>query len=555
MSLRERAARDVGRGFGVFAVAFAVLAFVIAMLSQVGLPGSVASVLLATGTLLSFVVIGFATRTMNLQDFQVALRGVPPALNGMATAAAFLASAGFLGLAGAFFAGSGTVFAVVAGWTIGFLVLSVLIAPYLRKSAAVTVADFLAIRFGSALVRLAAVVVTVACTGAFLVAEVAIAGQIAASFLDISAEAALGVAMFVILAGTLLGGMRAVTMTAVAQYIVLTIGILTPVTILSLQHFSFPLPQLSYGFALMEASGSNAAVAGLEPNRYLPLPSLDGFNMAVLAVCLAVGVASMPHIAMRSTTSTGVGAARRSAGWALFFVLIVVATAPTYAAFAQLTLLGDAPPGPLDASTLVLNLPAIADLSPAVSALAATGALAAILASATALLFAIASTIGHDFYSGLIDRRGPPARRLIVTRIILIATTCLVGWYATRAEGDLFALAATSASLAASGLFPALLLGIWWKRATALGALAGMLSGFVAAAAYVVMVLYEGMAPWQPLGDSGIGLPPMAAAFIGVPIGLLVTIFVSQITPTPKAERIEIIDEIRRPSPSRLFYE
>jgi cation/acetate symporter len=256
---------------------------------------------------------------------------------------------------------------------------------------------------------------------------------------------------------------------------------------------------------------------------------------------------------MRSCTAAGVGAARRSAGWAFFFVLVVVATAPAYAAFAQLVRLESPSLGSFDAALIVLSLPDIAQLLPAISALIAIGALAAVLAAATSLLFAIASTTGHDFYGGILDRKGPSGRRLIVTRVILIAAAAFAGWQAMQATDQVFALAATSASLAASGLFPALVLGIWWKRATALGALAGILFGFAAAAAYVWMVVYGDMAPWRPLGTAGPGLPPMAAAFFGLPVGMLAVVLVSQITPTPSSERIEILDDIRRPTPSPIF--
>jgi cation/acetate symporter len=555
MSLRGRPSRELGKGFFLFAFAYLCFAAVVAMLAQVGLPDSAAAVLIVAVTLLAFVSLGFVARTMQLPEFQTASRLVPPAFNGMATAAAFLSSAGFLGLAGAFFAGNGSELAVVAGWTIGFLLLSVLIAPYVRKAAAVTAADFLAIRFDSAAVRFAAVIVTVACSFAFLVAEIAAAGIVGAGLFGLSTETAIGIALAVILAGTLAGGMRAVTLTAVAQYIVLAIAFLTPAIVISFQEYDIPFPQLTYGLALDEMIGLGATVAPATPNRYLPVPPLDGFNMAVLAISLAAGVASMPHIVARSATATDVGAARRSAGWALFFVFIIIATAPAYAAFARLQLFVDPSLGTVEGDMVVLSLPAIAALSPAMTALVAAGALAAMLSAATALLFAIANTLGHDFFGGLIDPHGPPGRRLIMTRIALIAVAALVGWYAVDAPQDIFALAATSLSLAASGLFPVLLLGVWWKRANAAGAFAGIVLGFAAGAAYVWATLFGGMAPWQPLGSAGSGLPAMAAAFFGLPVGIIATIFVSQITREPTEEEAETLAAIRRPTPDGRFEE
>jgi cation/acetate symporter len=173
----------------------------------------------------------------------------------------------------------------------------------------------------------------------------------------------------------------------------------------------------------------------------------------------------------------------------------------------------------------------------------------------SALLFAIANTLGHDFFGGLLDPHGPPGRRLIMTRIALIAVAALAAWYALDAPRDIFALAATSLSLAASGLFPALLLAVWWKRANAAGALAGIVLGFAAGAAYVWATLFGGMAPWQPLGSGGSGLPATAAAFFGLPVGLIATIFVSQITREPTEEETETIEAIRRPTPDGRFEE
>lgn len=553
MSFIEPPTRRLTKGFALFAIAFVLFVAIVTMLLQVGLPGSAAAILFSLFVFTTIIAIGFVTRTMQLSDFQVAGRSIPAPLNGMATATALLASAGFLGVAGALFGGGDVVLAVIAGWTVGFLALSVLIAPYYRRSAAVSAADFLAIRFASRSVRFAAVIVTLACSFAFLVAEITAAGLVASHLLDISIDTGIGLALIVIVAGSLLGGMRAVTLSAIAHYIIAVVAFLTPVMVLSVQIYDLPVPQLAFGYAFEATSESGAGATAATMSRYLALPRLDGFNMVVLALCLAAGVASMPSILMRISTAEGVDAARLSAGWALLFVLIFIATAPAYAAFARLALLADPSSAPFDADNVVLILPIVTNLSPAISALVAAGALAAILAAATALLFAISQTIGHDLYAGVLDRNGPPSRRLIVTRVFLIAVAGLVGWYATHPIDDIFSLAATSLSLAASGLFPALLLGIWWKRATAAGAFAGIVFGFSAAAAYVFMVMYGGMAPWQPLGSTGTGMPPMAAAFFGIPVGLLTIILVSHISPAPPPERLELVEALRRPAPSPFF--
>jgi cation/acetate symporter len=551
MSLRDGSAQEVGKGFALFAIAFAVLVFVLSLLSMIGLPGSMTSILFTAVTVAASVGIGFAARTMDLPDFQVASRQVPAALNGMATAAALLGSTGFLGLAGLFYAGNRAALAVVIGWSLGFLALAVLVAPFLRKAAAVSVADFLAIRFGSMTVRLAAFVVTLGCSGAILVAEVAAAGQITAILLPVGPQTAIGIVVVVILACTVLGGMSSVTMTAAALYIVLAIAFLTPVAILSLQEFDVPLPQLSYGYAFAEVAARGGPVAIDPANRFLPLSPMNGFDMVVLALCLGAGVAALPHVVTRSVTVVGVEMARRSTGWGFLFVLIVLATAPSYGAFAQLAQINSATLKPIHSGSVVLELPAIANMLPAIGALVAAGALAAVLAAASALLFTIANSVGHDLYGGVVDRKAPAGRRLIVTRVTLICIAGLSGWYALQATDRLFVLATASASLAAAGLFPALVLGIWWKRATTFGAWAGIVLGFGTAAGYAWAVSYGHMLPWQPLGTDGSSLPPMAAGLIGVPIGFTATILVSLITAAPSQEQVEILESIRHPTPSR----
>jgi cation/acetate symporter len=275
--------------------------------------------------------------------------------------------------------------------------------------------------------------------------------------------------------------------------------------------------------------------------------------MLILALCLAAGIASMPHIVMRSGASASLGSARRSAGWALLFVLIIAAAAPAYAAFARLSVVADPDVGPIDPNFVVLDLPDMAGLSSAMTALLGVGALAAILATASAALFSVAMTIGHDLYGGLVDPRGPAGRRLIATRVAIVVATVFAAFQATRVGAGAFELATTALSLAASGLFPALVLGIWWKRATALGACAGILAGFLAASAYVVAVVVGGMEPWRPLGSVGSGLPAMAAAFFGLPVGFLAMIFVSQVHAGANEEQSDLIDAIRRPSPSPLL--
>ena len=549
----QRDFRGVSKGFVLFAAAYLLFTGVAAMLTQVGLPDSAAAVLFTIITLAAFATIGIVGRTMYSPAFLMASRSMPPALNGMAMAGTAIASAGFLGLAGTFLVGETAGTAVIAGWTLGFLALAVLVAPFFRKSAAVTVAEFLAIRFGSSEVRVAAVFVTLVASTILIIAEFAAAGIVMERLLGLSPTTGIVIAAIMVIVATLFGGMQGLTLSAIAFYIVMVVAFIVPIAAISLQNYALPLPYFTYGYALEDVVALGGETVRYTAGEFLPLGSLDGFNMLILALCLAAGIASMPHIVMRSGAAAGLAAARRSAGWALFFVLIIAAAAPAYAAFARLAVVADPDVGPIDPGMLVLDFPAIAGLSSAMTALLAVGALAAILAAASAALFSVAMTIGHDLYAGLVDPRGPAGRRLIVTRAAIVATAIFAAFEATRSGAKSFELAVTSLSLAASGLFPAILLGIWWKRATALGAFAGILAGFVAAAAYVLAVVGGGMEPWRPLGSAGTGLPAMAAAFFGLPVGFLTMIFVSQLTAEAGNNQDELVDALRRPSPSPLL--
>jgi cation/acetate symporter len=545
--------RGVSKGFVLFAAAYLLFTGVVVMMTQVGLPDSAAAVLFAILTLAAFATIGFVGRTMYLPAFLAASRSLPPGLNGMAMAATAMASAGFLGLASTFLAGEAAGTAVIAGWTLGFLALAVLIAPYFRKSGAATVAEFLAIRYASREVRLAAVLVTLITSLILIIAEFAAAGVLAEYLLGMPATTGIAIAAIMVVVATIFGGMQGLTLSAIAFYIVMAIAFLLPVAAMSLQNYALPLPYFTYGYALEDVIALGGETARYTAGEFLPLGELDGFNMLILALCLAAGIASLPHIVMRSGAAAGFAASRRTAGWALLFVLLIAAAAPAFAAFARLSVVADPDVGPIDPNMLVLDFPDITGLSSAMTALIGIGALAAIVATASAALFSVAMTIGQDLYAGLVDPRGPAGRRMIVTRVAIVATTVLAAFEATRSSAKTFELATTALSLAASGLFPAILLGIWWKRATALGAFAGILAGFAAAAAYVIAVVGGGMEPWRPLGSAGSGLPAMAAAFFGLPVGFLALIFVSQLAAGAGEEQGDLVDAIRRPAPSPLL--
>ncbi len=594
-------ARQIAKVYALLTGAFALFVTVIAMLAQLGLPEPAIGVLVVMITVVAYVVIGVVTRTLSLPEFYLAGRGIPAGFNGMATAAAFL-SAAFFGLAGAFFADRITGLAIVAGLTGGFVLIAVLVAPYYRKSGAVTLPDFLAVRFGNPLVRIAGVIVLIAVSLPLLSAAMAVAAAIAERSLGVPAGAAMIAVSVVLLLSSLLGGMRSITYVAGAQAIVLVLGIVVPAVLLSIQDYGFPVPQITLGYAAAAAAASAGTPIGIMAGEALPVAGLDGFNIFCLALSLVAGVASLPQVVARSGTAPGIGEARRSLGSALVVVALVAATAPAIAAFVKLAILSDvvgvdladlpawifdygrhglvhicgaAPvsaaaigtacgastvlnglaPGQIElsADVVMLAFGGIVGLPYVVTALVAAGAIAAACATAGAALVAIATSLGHDVYGRLIGGRASAGRRLIVSRLLLILALLLAAWLALSRRSEMLGYAFAAPSLAAAGFFPAMILGVWWKRTTFWGALAGMIAGFVVTAAYVVAVRAGVVAPLRLFGLTDSGLSPAASAIIGVPLGFVVAVVVSLASPEPSEARREVVEAIRRPSPDPVL--
>ena len=595
MSLATAAGRRaLGKAYGLFAGALAFLVVVVAVAAQLGLDEAVIAFLVIAFTLVTYAVIGVVTRTLSLTDFYVAGRGVSEGFNGMATAAAFLSGGGLAAIAGAYFADATAALAVTVGWTVGFVLLAVLIAPYYRKSGAVTLPDFLAVRYGNPLIRPVAVVVLLVATFALLPAAIAVGATIIGVFLHVRPEVALAVVFVTLLFSSLFGGMRSVTFVSGAQVILILLGALVPVALLSAQDFGLPLPQITYGFALDGIAGGDDEPIRFLAGRWSPLGDPSGINLLALAVSLGAGVASLPHLLARSGTATGMASARRSVAWALVIVVAVMITAPAIAAFAKGAILetvvgvgldelpawlfaygrlglietcGVAAASAADigtacgAATVINGLAAggvavggealalafadMVDLPYVMSALTAAGVLAAALATAGAVLMAVTATLAHDLYARMIDRRASAGRRLIVARLVLIAVAAVAARLAATGPGDMLAFAVYAPSLAASGFFPAIVLGLWWPRTTWPGALAGMVAGFAAALGYIFFAEIDaGAAP----GLSAVGISGAASAFFGVPIGFAVAALVSLVGPRPSESRLEVLAAIRRPS-------
>ncbi len=585
---------NLGKIYAIYTGGFLAFVVFLGVLEQLGVPERIIGFLFVGLTLAVYAGIGVLSRTMQVSEYYVAGRTVPALYNGMATAADWMSGASFLAMAGTLYLLGYDGLAFVVGWTGGYVLVAVLIAPFLRKFGAYTVPDFLAARFGGNLARFIGIIVLLAASFVYVVAQIRGTGLIAERFLNIPYNIGVFVGLGGILFCSMLGGMRAVTWTQVAQYIVLIIAYLVPVVIMSYKFTGVPIPQIMYGQALEQITHleqTKEALAGVKPHIQ-PFTTYNPLNFFALVFCLMVGTASLPHVLMRFFTTPSVRQARYSVGWALFFIFILYFTAPAYAAFVKLeiyqnvlgTALNALPDwvyvwgahgkvkicGVAAASTdvvqqacaakgvsmldwknlkiakdvVVIATPEIAGLPFVVTGLVGAGGLAAAMSTADGLLLAMANALSHDIYYRMLDPTAPTGRRLIAARIILIGVAILGALTATVAPPDILKLVAWAFSLAAAGNFPALVLGIWWKRTNTAGAIAGMLAGFGVTLAYLIWTA----AP--PLGlhhDLLFGLKNISAGLFGIPLGFIVMIIVSKMTAPPSAEMQALVDEIRTP--------
>ncbi|MDQ4136756.1 MAG: cation acetate symporter, partial [Pseudomonadota bacterium] len=538
---------NLGKIYGVYTGGFLAFIVLVAVLEQVGVPNRILGYLFVGFTILVYAFIGIISRTMHVSEYYVAGRRVPAFYNGMATGADWMSAASFIGMAGSLFLLGYDGLAFVLGWTGGYVLVAVLIAPFLRKFGAYTVPDFLSARYGGNLARFLGVIVLICCSFTYVVAQIFGTGLIAQRFLGMPFEVAVFVGLVGILLCSMLGGMRAVTWTQVAQYIVLIVAYLVPVVILSAQKYGLPLPQLTYGQALEQISGLEqsflqnglATAATLKPHVQ-PFLNYSPANYFALIFCLMVGTASLPHVLMRYFTTPSVREARISVALSLFFIFLLYFTAPAYAAFSKLevysTVIGrslddvrpwlltygnlglvkicgvdaisiDAikaacgkiagHPGvirlqdfAINTDVVVISTPEIAGMPYVIAGLVAAGGLAAALSTADGLLLAIANALSHDIYYKMIDPNAPTPRRLIVSRVLLFGVAVLAAYTASTRPADILAMVAWAFSLAAGGLFPALVLGIWWKRTNSAGAVAGIIAGFGVTLLYLVVTRY-----------------------------------------------------------------
>ena len=580
--------------YGLYTGGFLVFVAIMAVFEQMGMSADTIGILFVAFTIVIYAVIGWLSRTMEVGAYYVAGREVPPVFNGMATAADWMSGASFVALAGGVYFGGHGYLAFVVGWTGGYVLVNSLLAPYLRKFGCYTVPDFIGTRYGGNFARFCAVIILVVASFTYVTAQINATGTIAARALHIPFEVGVWFGLLGILLCSMLGGMRAVTWTQVAQYIVLIIAYVVPVIWMSNKQGFGLIPHISYGEAVQKIAELEAQFGLLAPEVTVPaglkaltVPhnapggAFESWKFVTLTFCMMAGTASLPHILMRYFTTPSVRAARKSVAWSLLFIFLLYFTAPTLATLTKLQLLDPSLPTAIVGKSfaevanldwvrnwssvnfmalndgngdgilqlneffmrsgiVVLATPEIAGLPYVISGLVAAGGMAAAMSTADGLLLAIANALSHDLYYKIIDPKADTKTRLIVARILLILIGAAGAFVASLKLTGILGAVAWAFCFACSGLFFPLVLGVWWKRANRQGAIAGMVFGFLSGALYLVYI--------QNGGAQILGLDGLRFGMIGMPVSLIAMVVVSLMTPEPDAETQAMVDETRIPS-------
>ena len=545
---------------------------------------------------LSFAIyIGVAiwSRASSTGEFYIAGAGVPPVVNGMATAADWMSAASFISMAGliSFMGRDGSVY--LMGWTGGYVLLALLLAPYLRKFGKYTVPDFVGDRYYSRTARIVAVVCAIFVSFTYVAGQMRGVGIVFSRFLNVDITLGVLIGMGIVFFYAVLGGMKGITYTQVAQYCVLIFAFLVPAIFISLLMTGNIIPQLGFGGVLADGSGEflldrlNGLSQELGFDAYT-----DGRKATVDVFCitaaLMVGTAGLPHVIVRFYTVPRVSAARSSAGWALFFIAILYTTAPAVAAFARTNLLNtvsdtkytevpdwfknwettglikfDDKNGDgsiqyrgahsevdneltIDRDIMVLANPEIAKLPNWVVGLVAAGGLAAALSTAAGLLLVISTSIAHDLLKRELVQEISEKGELLAARIAAGVAVCIAGYFGINPPGFVGQVVAFAFGLAAASFFPAIIMGIFWKRMNNIGAISGMIVGITFTAGYIIFFKFirpdlNVPAHWL------LGISPEGIGTLGMVLNLLVSVPVSLLTAPPPTKVQELVDNIRSP--------
>ena len=523
-----------------------------------------------------FMVIAYMTRTKKSDDFYVAGRRIHPIWNGMAIGADWMSAASFISMAGALAALGYDGLSFIMGWTGGYVLLTLVIAPYLRKFGKYTAADFVGDRFESHGARIVAVICAITISMCYCIAQVAGCGIIMSRLMGFSLNVAIAIGIIIVVASTVMGGMKSITWTQCAQYLVLIVGYLIPVTALCLQQYGHPFPQLAYGDLLYKIVAKEQEL-GIKPLYIEPFTKMAGMDMWVLTLVLMIGTAGLPHIMMRYFTTPTVRDARYSSGWALIAIAALYITAPAYAAFQKYEVLYNVVGQPIAAlpewvnawgktglitvkdanldgilqyselimhrDVVVLSMPEVAQLPYIVSALVAAGGLAAAISTADGLLMVIASAISHDIYYRIINPNASEGQRVFMGKSLIGVFAVICGVIASFQIGFIVQIVAWAFSLAAATFFPVIVMGLFYKRTNKEGAIIGMIGGLLITIYYIGAVKFGWPHKLTPI----LGIKDMGAGLFGMIFNFLACGIISQFTPPPSQKTQDLVDHCRYP--------
>ncbi|EGR3364095.1 cation acetate symporter [Vibrio parahaemolyticus] len=558
--------------------------------------------LVVGATFVLYIGIAIWARAGSTKEFYVAGGGVNPIANGMATAADWMSAASFISMAGliAFMGYGGSVF--LMGWTGGYVLLALLLAPYLRKFGKFTVPEFVGERFYSKTARIVAVVCLIIASVTYVIGQMKGVGVAFGRFLEVDYSTGLLIGMCIVFMYAVLGGMKGITYTQIAQYCVLILAYTIPAIFISLQLTGNPIPQIGLGSTMAGTDvylldRLDQVVTELGFSEYTTQVRGDTLNMFVYTMSLMIGTAGLPHVIIRFFTVPKVRDARTSAGWALVFIAILYTTAPAVSAMARLNLMDTVNPAPgqhlayderptwfknwektgllgfddkngdgninytsdaatnelkVDNDIMVLANPEIAKLPNWVIALVAAGGLAAALSTAAGLLLAISSAISHDLIKGVINPNISEKKELLASRISMAVAIGVAGYLGLHPPGFAAGTVALAFGLAASSIFPALMMGIFSKNINKEGAIAGMIAGISITLFYVFQhkgILF--IADWTYLESWGsnwfLGIEPNAFGAIGALFNFIVAFAVSKVTAETPQEVKDLVEHVRVP--------
>ncbi|MGB2226121.1 MAG: sodium:solute symporter family protein [Polaribacter sp.] len=537
-----------------------------------------------------YIGIAILSRAGSTKEFYVAGGGVSSLANGLATAADWMSAASFISMAGliSFNGYDGSVY--LMGWTGGYVLLALLLAPYLRKFGKFTVPDFIGDRYYSNVARSVAVFCALLVSFTYVAGQMRGVGLVFSRFLEVDIDTGVVIGMIIVLFYAVLGGMKGITYTQVAQYCVLIFAFMVPAIFISIQMAGNPIPQLGFG--------------GVDENGIYLLDKLDGLHkelgfaeytsgskstldVFLITAALMIGTAGLPHVIVRFFTVKKVSDARKSAGWALLFIAILYTTAPAIAVFSRTNLIetvsnkeydklpewfsnwektglikftdknkdgrvqyvADASENELivDKDIMVLANPEIAQLPNWVIALVAAGGLAAALSTAAGLLLVISSSVSHDLIKKMVNPNISEKGELIAARLSAIVAVCVAGYFGINPPDFVAATVALAFGLAAASFFPAIVLGIFYKRMNKEGAVAGMAVGILAMLFYMLKFKFD----WFGGGtkdDWWFGISPEGFGTVAMLLNFVVSLIISTFTPKPPIEVQKIVENIRIPS-------